>query len=69
MMHSDQAVVRTRWRRMGEYLQATVIIYDPIDFTEPYIRSSMMWVNDPAMVMSPYPGACRERRKRAMNDV
>jgi len=29
---------------------------DPIDFTEPYIRSSMMWVNDPAMVMSPYPG-------------
>jgi hypothetical protein len=48
MMHSDQATIRTRWRRMGEYLQATVIIYDPINFTEPYIRSSMMWVNDPS---------------------
>jgi hypothetical protein len=33
-------VVRTRWRRMGDYLQATVIIYDPVMMTEPYIRTS-----------------------------
>ena len=64
LMHSDQATVRTRWRRMGEYLQATVIIYDPVYFVEPYIRSSMMWVNDPSMVMSPYP--CEEATETAL---
>jgi hypothetical protein len=58
LMQSDQATVRTRWRRMGNYLQATVIIYDAVMMTEPYIRSTMMWVNDPAMNMSPYP--CEE---------
>jgi len=41
-----------------------VIIYDPINFTEPYIRSSMMWVNDPTMVMSPYP--CEEATETAL---
>jgi hypothetical protein len=64
LMHSDQATVRTRWRRMGEYLQATVIIYDPVYFVEPYIRSSMMWASDPSMVMSPYP--CEEATETAL---
>lgn len=58
LMRSDQSVVRTRWRRMGDYLQATSILYDPVYMTEPYIRSSMMWVNDPNMRMDPYP--CEE---------
>jgi hypothetical protein len=58
LMHSDQATIRTRWRRMGNYLQATSILYDPVYMTEPYVRSSMMWVNDPNMPMYPYP--CEE---------
>jgi hypothetical protein len=58
LMHSDRATVRTRWRRMGNYLEATSILYDPVYMTEPYIRSSMMWVNDPNMRMDPYP--CEE---------
>ncbi|MGE3843712.1 MAG: hypothetical protein AB7I50_19245, partial [Vicinamibacterales bacterium] len=58
LMRSDQAVVRTRWKRMGNYLQATSILYDPVNMTEPYARSTMMWVYDPALVMAPYP--CEE---------
>ena len=64
LMQSDQAVVRTRWRRMGDYLQATVILYDPVMLSEPYVRSTMMWVNDPAMNMSPYP--CEEATETAI---
>jgi len=58
LMRSDRATVRTRWRRMGQYLQATSILYDPVYMTEPYIRSSMMWIEDPTMQMPPYP--CEE---------
>jgi hypothetical protein len=58
LMHSDRATIRTRWRRMGNYLQATSILYDPVYMTEPYVRSSMMWVYDPNMPMYPYP--CEE---------
>ena len=64
LMRSDRATVRTRWRRMGDYLQATVIIYDPVYLAEPYIRSSMMWVNDPSLVMRPYP--CEEATELAL---
>ena len=64
LMQSDQATVRTRWRRMGNYLQATVIVYDPVMMTEPYIRSTMMWINDPSMNMSPYP--CEEATETAI---
>jgi len=64
LMQSDQATVRTRWRRMGDYLQATVIIYDPVMMTEPYIRSTMMWVHDPTMNMAPYP--CEEATETAL---
>jgi hypothetical protein len=63
-MRSDKAVVRTRWRRIGNYLQATSILYDPVNLTEPYARSTMMWVNDPAMVMAPYP--CEEATETAV---
>ncbi len=64
LMRSDQAVVRTRWRRVGNYLQATSILYDPLNMTEPYIRSTMMWVNDPQLTMSPYP--CEEATETAV---
>ena len=64
LMRSDQAVVRTRWRRVGDYLQATSILYDPIMLTEPYVRSTLMWVNDPVLVMSPYP--CEEATETAI---
>jgi hypothetical protein len=64
LMRSDLATVRTRWRRIGNYLQATVIIYDPITMSEPYIRSSMMWENDPALPMYPYP--CEEATETAV---
>jgi cyclase len=57
-MRSDRAVVRTRWRRIGDYLQATSILYDPIYQAEPYVRTTMMWAHDPSLVMSPYP--CEE---------
>jgi hypothetical protein len=64
LMRSDRATVRTRWRRIGDYLQATVIIYDPVYLAEPYIRSTMMWGYDPAMVMAPYP--CEEATETAV---
>ena len=64
LMHSDQAVARTRWKRIGDYLQATSIIYDPVYLSEPYIRTTMMWINDPAMVMNPYP--CEEATETAV---
>ena len=63
-MRSDRSTIRTRWRRIGDYLQATVIIYDPVYLTEPYMRSTMMWVNDPGMPMAPYP--CEEATETAV---
>jgi len=64
LMRSDRAVVRTRWRRLGDYLQATSILYDPIYFAEPYVRSTMMWVYDPSLVEAPYP--CEEATETAV---
>jgi hypothetical protein len=64
LMRSDKAIVRTRWRRMGNYLQATSILYDPVYLAEPYIRTTMMWVADPGMVMAPYP--CEEATETAV---
>ena len=64
LMRSDQAVVRTRWRRMGNYLQATSILYDPVYMTEPYIRTNLIWVDDPTMQMPPYP--CEEATDTAV---
>jgi hypothetical protein len=64
IMRSDETTVRTYWRRIGDYLQATVVMYDPIYLTEPYIRSSMMWVDDPTMRMDPYP--CEEATETAV---
>jgi hypothetical protein len=64
VMRSDKATVRTRWRRIGNYLQATSILYDPVQMTEPYVRSTMMWIYDPALVESPYP--CEEATETAI---
>jgi len=61
---SDQTTLRTHWRRMGDYLQATVIMYDPIYMTEPYTRSSLMWIRDPGLRMEPYP--CEEATETAV---
>ena len=55
LMRSDRSTIRTRWRRIGDLLQATVIIYDPVYLAEPYIRSTMMWQLDSAMRLEPYP--------------
>jgi hypothetical protein len=57
-MRSDQATVRIRYKRIGSYLRATVITYDPVYLAEPYIRTSLFWVNDPDLVLPPYP--CEE---------
>ncbi len=64
LMRSDRATVRTRWRRLGDYLQATSILYDPVYMAEPYARSSMMWVYDPVLVETPYP--CEEATETAV---
>jgi hypothetical protein len=64
LMRSDQATVRTRWRRMGNYLQATSILYDPVYQAEPYVRSTMMWVYDPGLAEAPYP--CEEATETAV---
>jgi hypothetical protein len=64
VMRSDRSTVRTRWRRVGDYLQATSILYDPVHFSEPYVRSTMVWVYDPALVESPYP--CEEATETAV---
>lgn len=58
-MRSDDATVRIRYKRIGtNYLRATVIIYDPVYMTEPYVRTALMWVLDPNLVLPPYP--CEE---------
>ena len=54
LMRSDRAIVRSRWRRMGDYLQITSILYDPVLMSEPYIRTTMTWVNDPTLVVAPF---------------
>jgi hypothetical protein len=64
LMRSDRAVVRTRWRRIGDYLQATTVMYDSVYLAAPYVRSTMMWVNDPGLVESPYP--CEEATETAV---
>lgn len=64
VMWSDEAVARTRWRRFGNFLQATVIIYDPIYLAEPYIRSANFWMNDPNLIVPPYP--CEEATETAV---
>jgi len=64
LMRSDRTVVRERWRRIGNYLQATSIMYDPVFMTEPYIRTTMMWSYDPALAMAPYP--CEEATEIAI---
>jgi hypothetical protein len=64
LMRSDRSVIRTRWRRMGDYLQATSILYDPVYQAEPYVRSSMMWINDPTLPLEPYP--CEEATETAV---
>jgi hypothetical protein len=64
LMRSDKTTVRTRWRRIGDYLQATVIMYDPVLLADPYIRSTMMWIHDPALVVDPYP--CEEATEVAV---
>ena len=64
LMRSDRSTVRTRWRRLGDFLQATSILYDPVYMAEPYARSTMMWVNEPALVQAPYP--CEEATETAV---
>jgi hypothetical protein len=64
LMRSDGAVLRTRWQRLGNYLQATSILYDPYQLTEAYPRSTMMWVNDPSFPLAPYP--CEEATETAV---
>src|SRR5207237_9185165 len=54
---SDKAIVRTRFARYGDYLTATVIIYDPVYMTEPFIRTHT-WAYTPTAVMTPWP--CEE---------
>jgi hypothetical protein len=64
LMRSDQTTVRTRWRRIGDYLQLTTIMYDPIYLSEPYIRSALMYINQPSMPNDPYP--CEEATETAV---
>ena len=64
LMRSDRSVVRTRWRRIGDFLQATSILYDPVLLAEPYIRTTMTWINDPTLVVAPYP--CEEATEVAI---
>jgi len=64
LMRSDQSVVHARWRRIGNYLQATSILYDPVYLAEPYVRTTMMWIFDSAMPMAPYP--CEEATETAV---
>jgi hypothetical protein len=56
-VRSDRATVRTRLYRHGQYLNATVIVYDPVYLTEPFVRTES-WVYDPKLEMRPYP--CEE---------
>ena len=63
LMRSDKATVRTGWRMIGDYLQATSILYDPVYQAEPYVRSTMMWRRDPAMLLRRIRAKRRRRRR------
>ena len=63
-MRSDRSLVRSRWRRIGDYLQITSILYDPVLMSEPYIRTTMTWIEDPTLVVAPYP--CEEATEVAV---
>jgi len=54
---SDRATVSTHLTRYGNYLTATMIVYDPVYLEEPYVRQGS-WVYDPTMELRPYP--CEE---------
>jgi len=45
-------------------INVVLMVYDPVYLAKPYIRGSMMWVNDPSMVMAPYP--CEEATELAL---
>ena len=64
LMRSDRSIVRSRWRRIGDYLQITSILYDPVLMSEPYIRTTMTWIEDPTLVVAPYP--CEEATEVAV---
>jgi len=64
LMRSDRTTVRTRWRRIGQILQATTIMYDPVYLAEPYVRSANVFISDPAMWLNPYP--CEEATETAV---
>ena len=64
LMRSDRTTVRTRWRRIGQILQATTIMYDPVYLAEPYVRSANVFISDAAMWLNPYP--CEEATETAV---
>ena len=39
-------------------------MYDPVYLTEPYSRSSLIWIKDPGLAMDPYP--CEEATETAV---
>lgn len=51
---SDQAHLVEHWIRNGDILTATVIMYDPVYLTEPFIRSSDYQL-DVHQLVAPYP--------------
>ena len=61
-MRSDRATVRYRWKRLGNYLRATVIIYDPVYLAEPYVRTSLFWVRPRISCSRRIPVKKRRRR-------
>jgi hypothetical protein len=51
---SDQATLSERWIRNGDFLTVMTIIYDPVYFTEPLVRTTDYELNV-AQNMPPYP--------------
>jgi len=51
---SDQATARVHLMRHGNYLTVAVIIYDPVYFSEPFIRT-IDFVYNPQQQMAPWP--------------
>ena len=64
LMRSDQATVRTRWRDDRRVPPGDVDPVRPRPVAEPYVRSTMMWRFDPAMLLPPYP--CEEATETAV---
>ena len=54
VLYSDRSQFTDRWTRHGNFLSHVAILEDPLNLTEPFVRTTN-WVLNPNQVIDPYP--------------